>query len=674
MKKSYCIVFGLFLVLSEIKSQNRNSINDDTSRIVLLQEVSVKGIKKSSQDQLVGFFKSNNAASLEDILARLPEISLIRRGSYGMEPSVRYFNGGQINVQIDGMNIHGACTDKMDPATIYIEPINLDKIQVQTANSGFFNGSSIGGTLNMKIAEPQFSNPNQLTGSIYSGFQTAANSLYESLHLNYASNKWALSTSGTFRKQQNYRSGGGEVINYSGFEKANYSLSLKYQSSENGYYKIDFIGDDGWNIGYAALPMDVGYAAARIGSVSYQYFNVNKRLSKWSVKMYNNAVRHFMDDSKRTATIMHMDMPGLSKTFGAYSEGELNVNRKQKILFRIDGSSTFLSASMTMYQAGQPPMFMLTWPDNRRTQTGASLSWIYQLDSSLQFRLNSRADYIATRLSTQEAKNQVSIFDPSFQKRNDFLKNSSLLITKSIFRGLKVSAGLSFAERMPTSNELFGFYLFNASENYDYIGNPNLKTERSLQTDFSLKYSIKKSSVQLNYYHAFVQNYIVGVWNPNLSTMTMGANGVKKFENLAHASISGIELTGIFKLNNPIDIISTLRYTKAQDQNKQPLPYVSPIKNLNSIRYLLNQFSAQFETEAALSQKEVNLNYGEDPTDGYLLLHGRFGYSTHLFQNATEIQFGVENILDKKYHDHLDWGNIARPGRNFYVQLKISLH
>ena len=147
--------------------------NTDTLHIVNLREVSVTGIKKNTQQQLVSFFKTNNAASLEDILSRLPEISLFRRGSYGMEPSIRYFNGGQINVQVDGMKIHGACTDKMDPVTIYIEPINLQSLQVQTAGNGFTNGSSIGGTVNMKMAEPDFTSAKKLTGAVSSGFQTA---------------------------------------------------------------------------------------------------------------------------------------------------------------------------------------------------------------------------------------------------------------------------------------------------------------------------------------------------------------------------------------------------------------------------------------------------------------------------------------------------------------------
>ena len=33
---------------------------------------------------------------------------------------------------------------------------------------------------------------------------------------------------------------------------------------------------------------------------------------------------------------------------------------------------------------------------------------------------------------------------------------------------------------------------------------------------------------------------------------------------------------------------------------------------------------------------------------------------------------GIENLLDTKYHDHLDWGGIPRPGRNFYLNLSYS--
>ena len=649
------------------------AIIEDTTRIVELREVTITSTQKTAKQQLINFFKANSSVTLEEILSRLPEISLLRRGSYGMEPSIRSFTGGQINVLVDGMRIHGACTDKMDPATIYIEPINLENLQVQTAITGFMSGSAIGGTVNMKMAEPDFLNVNKITGLISSGYQTAAKSFYESARLNYSTGKWAFRMSGTYRNNKNYRSGGGDIIDFSQYEKVNYSISAKYQHTLYTYFKADLLGDDGWNIGYPALPMDVGYAAARIGSLSMHRENPSKSLYKWQVKIYANKIDHSMDDTKRPNVPMHMDMPGWSKTYGAYTEAELKINQKQRLLLRADGSSTFLKASMTMYQPGELPMYMLTWPDNRKNQSGISAAWLLQIDSTLKLQVTGRTDFISYKLVSQEAKDQVSIFGYPSANRKDLLKNISAVISKIISQKIKVSASIAYVERMPTASELYGFYLFNSNDGYDYIGNPKLKIEKSLQADLSVIYNWKNNRVQLSYFYSSLFDYLTGTINSSFSTMTIGAKGVKEFINIPNASVSGVEGSVVLKPAPAIDVVSTVRYTAGKDNKGNSLPLIAPLKNTTSIRYQPKNFSVQLEAEAASKQGHINIEAGEDVTTGYSLLHIRFGYNTMILNNTIELQGGVENIFDRKYHEHLDWGNISRPGRNVYIQFRVYL-
>jgi iron complex outermembrane recepter protein len=651
---------------------NEQAINSDSSRTVDLKEVRLFTSKKTALQQLVNFFRANNSSTIEDILSRLPEVSLVRRGSYGMEPSIRSFNGGQINVLVDGMRIHGACTDKMDPATIYIEPINLENLQVQTTSAGFMTGSSVGGTINMKMAEPDYLNNHTITGMISSGYQSAAKSWYESARLNYSSGRWAFRASGTYRNNDNYRSGGGKTISFSQFEKVNYSLSAKFKQSEYTYLKADLLADDGWNIGYPALPMDVGYAGARIASVSIHHDNKLKRLYKWQAKIYANKIRHYMDDTHRPLVPMHMDMPGFSNTYGIYAEGEIKINSKQKLLFRADGSSNLLNASMTMYQAGQLPMYMLTWPDNRKNQYGLSASWLLQIDSSLKIQVTGRTDLIRYQLVSQDAKDQVSIFGYPSADRKDLLKNISTVVSKKISPKISTTASLSYSERMPTASELYGFYLFNSNDGFDYIGNPVLSIEKSIQGDVSALYDWGNNRIQLTYYYAKVFNFITGVTAPSVSAMTIGANGVKSFINIANATITGMEVSTVLKPASQIDIISTLRYTRGKDNHNDPLPSIAPLKNTSSFRYQLNKAFLQLEYEASVKQNRINLKTGEDKTNGYILLNARFGYNIHLFNKMVELQAGVENILDKNYHEHLDWGNISRPGRNIYALIKCA--
>lgn len=646
-------------------------MSDDSSRMIEMKEITVSSLQKTPQQQLVGFYRANNAATLEEIMSRLPELSLLRRGAYGMEPTIRSFSAGQINVLVDGMRIHGACTDKMDPATIYIEPLNLENLQVQTANGGFLSGSSIGGTVNMKMAEPDFGTAKKVSGIVSSGYQSAAKSFYEAVLLNYADRKWAMRSSGTYRKSSNYRSGSGNVIPFSQYEKANYSLSAKYLLNQFTSVKADLLGDDGRNIGYPALPMDVGYASARIGAVSIEQTNRTKRLYKWQAKIYANKIRHFMDDTHRPNVPVHMDMPGKSVTYGTYFEGDIKTSVKSRLQVIADASSTILQASMTMYQAGQLPMYMLTWPNNRKGQYGMAASWTLPIDSSAKLQLNGRADYIKYDLITTEAKDQVNIFGYSSAGRSDLLKNFSAQFVKRLGNRFKTSASIGYSERVGTASELYGFYLFNSSDGYDYIGNPELKNEQSLQAEITGTYNRNKARLQLSFFGSHINNYILGIINPGISSMTIGANGVKTHMNSQTVWVAGFEALAILKPATGTELISTLRYNWGIDNNKQPLPFMPPLKSFTSFRYQPGKFSAQLESEAVLQQNRINNNTGEDATPGYILVHARVGYVFDLLGSNIQMQSGIENLLDKQYHDHMDWGNIARPGRNIYLQLKL---
>jgi iron complex outermembrane receptor protein len=106
------------------------------------------------------FYQSSKLATTEEILGRMEGVNLIRRGPYGMEPTLRHYNAGQINLSIDGMRLYGACTDKMDPTSVYVEPINLEGISAAHGAHGNFQGSSIGGNINLKLKGPNTSAPN----------------------------------------------------------------------------------------------------------------------------------------------------------------------------------------------------------------------------------------------------------------------------------------------------------------------------------------------------------------------------------------------------------------------------------------------------------------------------------------------------------------------------------
>lgn len=644
---------------------------EDSSRIIVLQEVNIAGKQQTQQDKLFYYFNANKAATTEDLLARIPQLSLVRRGSYGMEPVIRSFNAAQVNLLLDGMRIHGACTDRMDPASIYVEPANLSAIDVRTGGSSFLTGSSVGGSINMKLAEIACHDENRFFGNATSGFHSVSNAFFQSLNLNYAGQKWGLKATGTYRKSNNYKDGSGQTVSFSQYEKLNYSLHGRYQLNEHTYLKAFFLTDEGWNIGYAALPMDVGYANAKIGSVGIVRENTLKDWNKMELKLYANKVKHYMDDTRRPNVSMHMDMPGESLTYGAYAEGTRSKKRSLLSL-RADISATALHASMTMYQTGQTPMYMLTWPDNRQLQSGLAAQYMLRLDSLTQLQLSTRADMSTYSLTTQMAKDQTEVFGNSTAGNQYFIPSLAVQLTRQMTPKLKGTLSLQTNGRAPSAAEIYGFYLFNQFDIHDYIGNTDLKSERGQQAELSMTWQATRIRVQASGYISKVSNYILGMHRPELSVMTIGAKGVKQYQNIDHAILAGAEASIVCRPFSKTQLVSTLKYAYGQAQDGAALPMISPLRNITSVRRVFDKLWLQAEAELAAAQNKVSLIANERKTGAFSLYHLRVGYELYGNNLRWTLNVGVENIFNTQYREHLDWGNIARPGRNIYVQAGVN--
>jgi iron complex outermembrane receptor protein len=66
-----------------------------------------------------------------------------------------------------------------------------------------------------------------------------------------------------------------------------------------------------------------------------------------------------------------------------------------------------------------------------------------------------------------------------------------------------------------------------------------------------------------------------------------------------------------------------------------------------------------------MQQNRYNNEFGEDATPAFAVYAIRL--QREVRSHGLLVACGIENILDKHYHAHLDWGNIPRPGRNFYL-------
>ena len=138
MKNQFYVVFVLLTTtLSLAQEQVKDSILP-----VNLTEVILIGKPTQLNEKQV-----KPLASLDEYLQQSGRIDMIKRGSYAWEPMINNMATERTIVTIDGMRIFGACTDKMDPVTSYVEGSNFSETPIKCGQQGACHGATIVGAI-----------------------------------------------------------------------------------------------------------------------------------------------------------------------------------------------------------------------------------------------------------------------------------------------------------------------------------------------------------------------------------------------------------------------------------------------------------------------------------------------------------------------------------------------
>lgn len=612
-------------------------------------------------------------STLDEYLESSKKVNMIKRGAYAWEPVLNDMSSERLSVTIDGMRVFGACTDKMDPITSYVDVSNLSDVHVASGQQGAEQGATIGGAIDLRLEKSNFK-PKGWVGSVETGGETNNEAQIVGGELNYSDEQFYIDTDIIYRKAENYTAGGGEEVAFSQFEKYNISVNAGYKVSDDQQILASFIYDEARDVGYPALPMDVSLARAFIGSISWKQSNFIGDLKNWETKLYANSITHIMDDSQRPDVPIRMDMPGWSDTYGYYSKAELSLD-KHTFLLKLDGFYNRSLAEMTMYpnNPNEREMFMLTWPDVRTVNSGFYAEDEISLKES-SIKLSTRLAIQGFNVADEFGLNSLRIFYPEMsQRQTRFLKSVSAAYHKK-FKALHVNGGLSYGDRAPSVSEGFGFYLFNSFDNHDYIGDPDLKNEKAIETNVKVSLPLKKINIGLeaNYFHTM--DFIIGEVNPDLSVMTIGAEGVKVYRNLEYADLYNISLDTKYEITPELLWTGLISYHRGTDQDGQNLPFISPIAYNSMMQYTTGTFSGSLAMRGAADQVNFNPVFGEDRSNAYTVFSMALGKSFSINKDTVYVKAGVENIFDEFYSTYTDWNNIPRMGRNFFMTVSYAIN
>lgn len=630
-----------------------------------IDAVSVDGLRKKKITTAIKM-----AVSVDEYLASSEQISFIKRGAYAWEPLLNNMGAERANLTIDGMHIFGACTDKMDPVTSYVESNNLAAVSINSGQAGSMHGATVAGSVDLKRKNTPFGSPQKWAGAYQAGFEANNQQIFNLGNVAYSTNNFAADASMSFRTAGNYYAGDGEEVRHSQYNKFNTSLGLAFKTSELSALRVDAIFDQAKDVGFPALPMDLWLSRAFIGSVSYKQLFERGIVKAWDSKLYYNAIEHYMDDTTRPENLVHMDMPGWSTTYGLLSKLNLQRGRYSSDI-QLNAYDNLSIAEMRMYPQDRSnrTMFAYSWPWVTTRYAGVSMNNAVQLTEKSQLHLGG-----ALGVNYNDAKYVEfnRIFHPGASQTKTRLLPSIHSAYDIQFADFNFSAGLGYGHRAPSVSEGYGYYIYNSFDRYDYIGNPDLNNEVSYEANASFGYNKERFGIDMKANYFYIRDYIIGrIWSMG-SPMNYQSVGVKGYTSLDYATLVNLSLKANYHISHQLHWDGLLTYARGQDERGGNLPFIRPLSYQTALHFKHQQFAVQTAVNGDFTQEHYSPEFGEDETAAYTIWNASADYAFKISHYQAKIQVGVENIFDRYYSTYADWGNIPRMGRNIFSSLKLD--
>lgn len=612
-------------------------------------------------------------------------VSSGRLGGHGTDPVIRGQQQTQLNIINDGAMIHGGCPSRMDPPSSFADPESFDSITVLKGyQSVRYGAGGTGGTVLFDRNPASFTtNDISLQGNVNGHYESngqirgattdvaAGNSVAQMRAI------WSLSTG------NNYQDGNGNQVR-SAFSSENYALMPVWTPTADTTIKAGVELNRTDDVLYSGM-MDAPEGSALTHRLSLQHNVHGDVLKSFSVKAYNSAVDHVMDNySLRSSTGMKMRTPSESDTFGGSIVGELvtsNIPLSIGLDLQNNARDAWSYTGMAM-QSTATTLASRLWPDTHIRQTGFFAEATPSLSPTTRLKLGGRYDYVSAE---SDGANTVygsaspnSLYLAHYGKTADDVSEHNLggllRLEHDLTANTTFFAGLSRSVRTADATER---YLASNSmtASMQRVGNPDIAPEKHHQLDMGISHQNSQWTGTLSSYIDYVTDYIMQDTAKGQSGILV-SDGSTIYRNI-DAHLMGLEAEGKYEFHPRWTVLGGAALTYGNnDTDHDALAQIPPFSGKLGLEYKesdwmfgsrLNFATRQDRIDDQTSRRDVRKTGGYGTVDVY----GKVNV------HPVEIRLGVSNLFDKNYAQHLNRSNIFdptsvqinEPGRSFGIQL-----
>jgi outer membrane receptor protein involved in Fe transport len=680
----------LTLIISIIIAQNlkvRGSENDSIptspSDTVVFDELVVVGMryrdKMFETPQSVSVLTNSaiqniSKASMAEVLESTPGIFMQRTNNGGGSPFVRGLTGYHTLIMIDGIRLNNP-TFRSGPNQYAntIDAMQVERIEVLKGGGSVQYGSdAIGGTIYILSKSPDFlSQGRQIHG--FAKTKLISDNMEQSgrVELESLGEKFSVSGGISYKNYGNIKAGGDlGVLKYTAFSESN--ADLKANLKINNKTSVGIVWQ---NVSQMDVPL---YHKLIDSSHSVYSFDPQKRDLVY-VRLKSLPGKKAFSEITATASF-HKSLEIRKKqkrNSSVFTKERDLVNSYGLILENVSDLTHFWKLSTGME-------FYFDMVESNSVNADKSTGIVTEKrglypNNSIS---SSTSVFTLNRFTIEKAQFEAGIRYNSFslQLEDDIFESTSLNpsalvgmmgLSYALSRDLRLVASVNSAFRAPNINDVSSLGI--ADFRYE-VPNPDLKPEKSLNTEIGIKHRSNKTYFSIFAYRNNLRDLITDV--PTSFNGHDSIDGIKVYhkQNADKALLQGIEAEFQYDVAKFMNISSQIVYTHGQNiTDNEPMRRIPPLyAGLSGVFYPWKNGMIRIDCDFAGSQKRLSSG---DKSDNRIAVGGTPGWSTFglSFQqnwNPLYLQCGVNNIFNEEYRTH--GSGIDGAGRSFWVS--VSFH
>jgi len=646
MKRSEITRILVLLLLSIIFSAAGETLL--YAKDIVLETIVVTARKEEEEEKTKiesKTLRTHKVVDLAEILSdEMIEATMIRKGAYGNEVSIRGFGKSDLRVLIDDGILEGACGSRKDPSLSHINMLTIDRIEVKQGPFDVTKAGALGGSINVITKKPQKGFHGEIIskGGSYdywsNGFYfTGGNEVIQALMgYNYSESRQYEDGDGNKLSSfapdgRPYTSRGNHM---EAFKKDDVWGKLQFTPTENQTFLLSYSYGYAEDVLTPRVGMDIEYEKTRMARADYTIANLGTFSDRLTLSIYQNKLEHNPFDEYRSligAPSFHRRNNVESTIIGGKIENVQSTDFAE-LAYGIDFYHRNWDGEMIKADTGT---FVSRefFPDIDIVDFGAYLKG-EKYFGRLLVNVGLRYDRFETE-ADDPLPNSVARLGTYTNKNTNDLISGYLSARYFLTDNSQVFAGVGRSVRTPTGAERY----LQPPRGANFAGNPDLDPTKNTEYDIGFQATLERFSFRAKAFYSDLDDYIYQEALP------------KTWVNI-DAYLYGFDAKAVLDIVDNFSIEVGLAYQRgrkdSQPKNNEDkdLAEIPPLKTKLALHYDTPKIFGTLEWIHSENADDIDLNAGEVKLPGWDVVNFRTGYQ---FKEYLKFNIGVDNIFDQCY-------------------------